>query len=110
MDHQVGFGSKQSVFVSLVGGGSLLLDNIPAIFCMERFGRRFWACAMLPGFFIGLLIIGYYYLIDPAKNTGGVEGTYITALILYEGFFGSYACLTWTFPLKSTRSTSSPTA
>ncbi|CAF9920457.1 MAG: hypothetical protein ALECFALPRED_001536 [Alectoria fallacina] len=98
--NQVGFDSKQSVFMSLVGGGSLLLGTIPAIFYMERFGRRFWACAMLPGFFIGLLIIGCSYLIDSKTNVGGAEGTYITGLILYEGFFGSYACLTWVLPAE----------
>ena len=48
---QVGFDAKQSVFMSLVGGGALLLGTIPAILYMEKFGRRFWACAMLPGFF-----------------------------------------------------------
>jgi sugar porter (SP) family MFS transporter len=95
---QVGFDSKQSVFMSLVGGGSLLLGTIPAILYMEKFGRRFWACAMLPGFFIGLLIIGCSYLIDPHKNVSGAQGAYITGLILYEGFFGSYACLTWVIP------------
>ena len=97
---QVGFDSKQSVFMSLVGGGSLLLGTLPAIFYMERFGRRFWACAMLPGFFIGLLIIGCSYLIDSNTNTGGAEGCYITGLILYEGFFGSYSCLTWVLPAE----------
>jgi len=56
--NQAGFDSKQSVFMSLVGGGSLLLGTLPAIFYMERFGRRFWACAMLPGFFFGLILIG----------------------------------------------------
>ena len=98
--NQVGFDSKQSVFMSLVGGGSLLLGTIPAIFFMERFGRRFWACAMLPGFFIGLLIIGCSYLINSKTNVGGAEGTYITGLIIYEGFFGSYACLTWVLPAE----------
>lgn len=97
---QVGFDSKQSVFMSLVGGGSLLLGTIPAIFYMERFGRRFWACAMLPGFFLGLLIIGCSYLINSKTNVGGAEGCYITGLILYEGFFGSYACLTWVLPAE----------
>jgi sugar porter (SP) family MFS transporter len=95
---QVGFDSKQSVFMSLVGGGSLLLGTIPAILYMEKFGRRFWACAMLPGFFIGLLIIGCSYLINPHTNVSGAQGAYITGLILYEGFFGSYACLTWVIP------------
>ena len=94
---QVGFNPKQSVFMSLVGGGALLLGTIPAIFYMEKFGRRFWAIAMLPGFFIGLLIIGCSYLI-PISNVPGAQGAYITGLIIYEGFFGSYACLTWVLP------------
>lgn len=94
---QVGFDDKQSVFMSLVGGGSLLLGTIPAILYMEKFGRRFWACAMLPGFFIGLLIIGCSYLI-PISNKSGSQGTYIAGLIIYEGFFGSYSCLTWVIP------------
>jgi MFS family permease len=94
---QVGFDDKQSVFMSLVGGGSLLLGTIPAILFMEKFGRRFWACAMLPGFFIGLLIIGCSYLI-PLSDKAGSQGAYIAGLIVYEGFFGSYSCLTWVIP------------
>ena len=94
---QVGFDKKTSVFMSLVGGGSLLLGTIPAIFYMERFGRRFWACATLPGFFGGLLIIGLGYL-APMDSFSLAAGTYITGLIIYMAFFGSYACLTWVLP------------
>lgn len=94
---QVGFDAKQSVFMSLVGGGSLLLGTIPAILYMEKFGRRFWAIAMLPGFFIGLVIIGCSYTI-PTSNVAGAQGAYIAGLIIYEGFFGSYSCLTWVIP------------
>lgn len=96
---QVGFNSKQSVFMSLVGGGSLLLGTIPAILYMERFGRRFWACTMLPGFFVGLIIIGCSYTI-PLGNKAASQGVYITGLIIYEAFFGSYACLTWVLPAE----------
>lgn len=96
---QVGFNDKDAVFMSLVGGGALMLGTLPAIFYMERFGRRFWACAMLPGFFIGLLIIGCSYL-APVANFNAAAGTYITGLIIYEGFFGSYACLTWVLPAE----------
>ncbi|PMD53444.1 fructose transporter 1 [Hyaloscypha bicolor E] len=94
---QVGFDDKQSVFMSLVGSGSLLLGTIPAILYMEKFGRRFWACSVLPGFFVGLVIIGCSYLI-PLSNKAGSQGTYIAGLIVYEGFFGSYSCLTWVIP------------
>jgi sugar porter (SP) family MFS transporter len=82
---QVGFNTYDATYMSLVGGGCLLLGTIPAIFLMETCGRRFWAIAMLPGFFIGLVLVGISYQL----NTG---------LILYELFFGSYAALTWVIP------------
>jgi hypothetical protein len=40
--NQIGFDRKTSVFMSLVGGGSLLLGTIPGVLYMEKFGRRFW--------------------------------------------------------------------
>lgn len=95
---QTGFSSKNAVFMSLVGGVSLLIGTIPAILYMEKFGRRFWAIAMLPGFFVGLLIIGCSYLINVETNVGAAQGVYITGLIIYEMFFGCYSCLTWVIP------------
>lgn len=95
---QIGLDDKQSTYMSLVGGGSLLIGTIPAIFLMEKFGRRFWANAMLPGFFIGLVIIGASYQIPLTTNAGGAEACYLIGLVLYMGFFGCYACLTWVIP------------
>jgi MFS family permease len=95
---QIGFNDEESNYMSLVGGGSLLLGTIPAIFLMEKFGRRFWAITMLPGFFIGLVLIGISYQFDVKTNLQTVEGLYLTGLIIYMGFFGSYACLTWVVP------------
>jgi hypothetical protein len=92
---QVGFDDYNATYMSLVGGGSLLIGTIPAIFLMETCGRRFWAIAMLPGFFIGLLLVGVSYQID---SFGGKLGVYLTGLILYMIFFGSYAALTWVIP------------
>lgn len=94
---QIGFDKFQSNYMSLVGGGALLLGTIPAIFFMETCGRRFWALTMLPGFFVGLILVGCSYQIDP-NNKAAVQGVYFTGLILYEGFFGCYACLTWVVP------------
>ncbi|CAG8975512.1 hypothetical protein HYALB_00012289 [Hymenoscyphus albidus] len=94
---QVGFDDKQAVFMSLVGGGALLIGTIPAVFYMEKFGRRFWACAMLPALFFGLVIIGASYTI-PITNQAASQGVYFAGLVIYEGFFGSYACLTWVIP------------
>lgn len=92
---QIGFDDTDATYMSLVGGGSLLLGTIPAIFLMETCGRRFWAIMMLPGFFIGLVLIGIAYQFDPATHLMTAEGLYLTGLIIYMGFFGSYACLTW---------------
>jgi MFS family permease len=93
----IGFDDKNSVFMSLVGGGALMLGTIPAVLYMERFGRRYWANLMLPGFFIGLVFVGVGYQI-PLSQQKLAEGLYLTGLILYMGFFGSYACLTWVIP------------
>lgn len=94
----IGFNADDANYMSLVGGGSLLLGTIPAIFLMETCGRRFWAIMMLPGFFIGLVLIGVANLFDPHTNLKAAEGIYLTGLIIYMGFFGSYACLTWVIP------------
>ena len=99
---QIGFDTKNSVFMSLVGGGSLLLGGIPAILWMDRFGRRAWALNIV-GFFIGLVFVGVGYLlpIDTPTHLMAAEGVYLTGIILYMGFFGSYACLTWVLPSES---------
>ncbi|EXJ70474.1 MFS transporter, SP family, major inositol transporter [Cladophialophora psammophila CBS 110553] len=92
---QIGFDKKQSVFISLVGGGSLLLGTIPGVLYMEKFGRRFWANTMLPCFFVGLIFVGVSYQLNSVTAT---EGMYLTGIILYNRFFGSYARLTWVLP------------
>ncbi|KAA8643304.1 hypothetical protein EYZ11_002354 [Aspergillus tanneri] len=97
---KIGFDDRTSVFMSLVGGGSLLIGTIPAVMYMEKFGRRYWANAMLPGFFIGLVLVGVGYTIDYGKHPAAAEGVYLTGIILYMGFFGSYACLTWVIPAE----------
>ncbi|KAG6018872.1 hypothetical protein E4U41_003524 [Claviceps citrina] len=95
---QLGFNDEKANYMSLVGGGSLLLGTIPAVFLMETCGRRFWAIMMLPGFFFGLVLIGISYQFDVVTQTVAAEGFYLTGLIIYMGFFGSYACLTWVIP------------
>ncbi|THV97435.1 putative sugar transporter [Aureobasidium pullulans] len=94
----LGFDKYQSNYMSLVGGGSLLIGTIPAVLYMERCGRRFWACATLPVFFVGLIIAG------ASQYAGGQNaqmGVYLTGLVIYEIFFGTYACLTWVIPAES---------
>jgi hypothetical protein len=94
----IGFDDTQSNYMSLVGGGALLLGTIPAVFYSELCGRRFWALTMLPGFFIGLILVGVSYNFDPTENTVMVQGLYLTGLVIYMGFFGCYATLTWVVP------------
>ena len=96
--NQIGFDKTQANYMSLVGGGALLLGTIPAVLYMETCGRRFWALTMLPGFFFGLILVGVSYEINIATNLTAVQGVYLTGLIIYEGFFGCYACLTWVIP------------
>jgi hypothetical protein len=91
---KIGFTPKDSVFMSLVGGGSLLIGTIPDVFYIERFGRRYWANLMLPGFFIGLLCVSIGYQIPFDQHPKAAIGVYMTGMIRYMGFFGSYACLT----------------
>ncbi|KFY53485.1 hypothetical protein V496_07545 [Pseudogymnoascus sp. VKM F-4515 (FW-2607)] len=95
---QIGFDEAESTYMSMVGGGALLIGTIPAILLMERCGRRFWAITMLPGFFIGLVICGCSYLVPIDENVAATEGLYLTGLILYMAFYGPYACLTWVIP------------
>ncbi|TEA10048.1 Inositol transporter 1 [Colletotrichum sidae] len=95
---QIGFNDEKATYMSLVGGGSLLIGTIPAVMYMEKFGRRFWANTMLPGFFVGLIIIGVSYQIPTETNTTGAVACYLVGLALYMGFFGCYACLTWVVP------------
>lgn len=97
---RIGFSTKNSVFMSLVGGGSLLLGTIPAILFMDRFGRRVWGLNIV-GFFVGLVLVGIGYHIDLKRHLAAAEGVYLTGIILYMMFFGSYACLTWVLPSES---------
>jgi hypothetical protein len=78
---QIGFDTYDATYMSLVGGGSLLIGTIPSIFLMEACGRRFWAIAMLPGFFVGLVLVGVSYQI---QSLSGTLGVYLTGLIIYE--------------------------
>jgi hypothetical protein len=95
---QIGFSPANSTYMSMVGGGSLFIGTIPAIFNMERFGRRFWAITMLPGCFVGLVLIGCSYLVNVNTNVKAAEGLYLSGLIIYMLFYGPYACLTWVIP------------
>ncbi|ODV83974.1 hypothetical protein CANARDRAFT_8968 [[Candida] arabinofermentans NRRL YB-2248] len=94
----IGFSTKNSVFMSLVGGGSLMIGTIPAILWMDKCGRRFWANFCLPGFFLGLILLGISYQVP--ITAPAAKGLYLSGVILYMGFFGSYSTLTWVTPAE----------
>ncbi|SGZ54629.1 CIC11C00000002936 [Sungouiella intermedia] len=96
----IGFSEKNSVFMSLVGGGSLLLGTIPAILWMDRFGRRVWGYNIV-GFFIGLVLVGVGYRFNPVTEKSKAEGIYLSGIVIYFLFFGSYSTLTWVIPSES---------
>lgn len=96
----IGFSEKNSVFMSLVGGGSLFLGTIPAILWMDKFGRRIWGYNLI-GFFVGLILVGVGYRINVETNRSAAEGVYLSGIILYNLFFGSYSTLTWVVPSES---------
>ena len=77
---QIGFDKFQANYMSLVGGGALLIGTIPAIFLMETCGRRFWAITMLPIFLLGLVLVGISYHLQGT----GTEICYLIGLIIYE--------------------------
>jgi hypothetical protein len=95
---QIGLSAADATYVSMVGGGALFLGTIPAIFNMERFGRRFWAMTMLPGCFVGLILICVSYQFNVNTNMKATEGFYLSGLVIYMLFYGPYACLTWVIP------------
>jgi sugar porter (SP) family MFS transporter len=99
MMKMVGFNDQDAVFMSLVGGGALLIGTIPAIIWMDRVGRRKWAISILPCCFVGLLLVGLAFL--PGNSLVQTEGLYLTGILIYTLCFGPYACLTWVLPSES---------
>lgn len=103
---KMNFNDRESVLMSMVGGGSLFLGTIPAVFTMDRFGRRVWAQNILV-FIIGLVLVGVGYLYTNKgdvyfqENKATALGLFFAGLVLYMSFFGAYSCLTWVVPAES---------
>ena len=87
--NQLGFDKYQSNYMALVGGGSLLLGTIPAVLYMEKCGRRFWAIATLPCFFVGLVLAGASQYLP---TTQGQMGMYLTGckFFILSNLIGAY--------------------
>jgi len=98
--NQIDIDSKQAVSMALVDG-ALLLDTIPGLSYMEEYARRFGANMMLPCFFVGLVLIGISYQLSAVVNPQ--LGSCLIGVVLYSGFFGSYAFLTCILLFQPTR-------
>ena len=103
---KMNFSDRDSVLMSMVGGGALFLGAIPAVFTMDRFGRRVWAQNIVV-FIIGLVLVGVGYLYTNKgydyflENKSTALGLFFSGLVLYMSFFGAYSCLTWVVPAES---------
>lgn len=103
---KMNFNAKDSVLMSLVGGGALWLGTIPAVLWMDQFGRRVWAQNIL-GFIVGLVLVGVgYQYTDRGTDYFNAHratalGLYFTGMVLYMGFFGTYAAVIWVVPAES---------
>ncbi|KAK2761778.1 hypothetical protein FQN54_001606 [Arachnomyces sp. PD_36] len=103
---KMNFDDREAVLMSMVGGGALFLGTLPAVFTMDRFGRRVWAQNIVM-FLVGLILVGVGYLytdkgvdyFNDHKTTA--LGLFFSGLILYMSFFGAYSCLTWVVPAES---------
>ncbi|KAK4526884.1 hypothetical protein GAYE_SCF29G4802 [Galdieria yellowstonensis] len=84
--HEVGFSRVHAVYSSMIGSGTLLLFTIPAIYLMDRMGRRVLWLSLLPGVLVGCFIIGFSFR---ASNLHVEEGIYIWGIITYYMFWGS---------------------
>eukprot|EP00871_Galdieria_phlegrea_P003323 jgi/Galph1/3992/GphlegSOOS_G2653.1 len=89
---ELGFSAEKSVYMSLVGGGSLMAGTIPAILLLDKWGRRMVGIGPSIVVFLGCIIIGCSFL---ATSTKAYEGVYIWGLVTYELFSGSFQSLPW---------------
>ncbi|BCR89741.1 sugar porter family MFS transporter [Aspergillus chevalieri] len=103
---KMNFDDRESVLMSMVGGGALFLGTIPAVFTMDKFGRRVWAQNILV-FIVGLVLVGVGYLYTNKgdaffqANKDTALGLFFSGMVLYMSFFGAYSCLTWVVPAES---------
>jgi len=83
---RTGLSPQDAVYTSLIGGGTMFLSTIPAIYFMDRLGRRPVLLTLIPGVSIGLFIVGFSF---KATNVKVEEGIYIWGVVVYEFFWGS---------------------
>ncbi|GJD05887.1 Inositol transporter 1 [Galdieria sulphuraria] len=83
---ETGLTAQKAVYSSLIGGGVMFLSTIPAIYLMDRLGRRSLTLTLIPGVCIGLFITGFSF---QATALGVRLGIYLWGMITYTIFWSS---------------------
>ncbi|KAK4526931.1 hypothetical protein GAYE_SCF29G4850 [Galdieria yellowstonensis] len=83
---ETGLSAQNAVYTSMIGGGTGFLSTIPAIYLMDRLGRRPLLLTLIGGVVAGLFIVGFSFL---ASNIHTKEGIYIWGVVIYYLFWGS---------------------
>ncbi|GJD07069.1 Inositol transporter 1 [Galdieria sulphuraria] len=83
---EIGMNKQNAVYMSVIGGATGLLSTIPAIYLVDRLGRRTLLLSFIGGVFCGLLIIGFSFL---TTNIRTKVGLYIWGVVVYYLFWGS---------------------
>jgi MFS family permease len=58
---EAGLTAQKAVYSSLIGGGVMFFSTVPAIYFMDRLGRRQLTLTLIPGVCIGLFITGFSF-------------------------------------------------
>ncbi|GJD09599.1 Inositol transporter 1 [Galdieria sulphuraria] len=83
---ETGLSAQNAVYTSMIGGGTGFLSTIPAIYLMDRLGRRPLLLSLIAGVIIGLFIVGFSFL---ATDIHTRQGIYIWGVVIYYLFWGS---------------------
>ncbi|GJQ14524.1 hypothetical protein GpartN1_g6315.t1 [Galdieria partita] len=86
MYERAGLSAENSVYISMLGGGTMFWSTIPAIYLMDRFGRRPLLLILVPGVVAGLIITGFSFY---APTTTSLIVVYTIGVVSYYAFWGS---------------------
>ncbi|GJQ14216.1 hypothetical protein GpartN1_g6007.t1 [Galdieria partita] len=82
---EIGMSKQKAVYMSVIGGATGLFSTIPAIYLMDRLGRRILLLSFIGGVFCGLLIMGFSFLTTEIPTKVGL---YIWGLVVYYVSWG----------------------
>ncbi|KAK4528742.1 hypothetical protein GAYE_SCF64G6688 [Galdieria yellowstonensis] len=83
---EIGLSKLDSVCICLINGGCLFISTLPAVFLMDKVGRRSLVLLLAPFTVIGLAIAGASSYI---KHKIGHVVAYTIGMVIYDLFWGS---------------------